>query len=278
MTINSAEFKKHILKVKSMTNGKERSRLINEIAKKYDCSVKTIYREAKKKPGKIGMRKIRADAGRDKVVPKKSELQRIDELIKQDYPLREAVKLCEKETGLKISARKLQKIKKELKTKKLNDKSKFGNKIKALIEKLLNADKIAFDRKIPVRFRYEDDKILKTDLTRSDIDFLLMVIAARYNMTQFAEEKKLRVDDNRLLRMKLKYMLADEIEKLQEDRSIEQFDKISQITARLDDSIKNLSPDFMLSLLVIQSEFKSGMTAEEYLSLLEKYEPQVKRK
>jgi len=275
MKFKGNDFKKAILEIKKLPNGSKKRAAIMQAAKKYETSDKTIYRELKEKPAKIGMREKRSDAGKDKITIGKKELSLLDELIQAGKTLQQAKPLIEKKLKVKISHSKLNKMSSLLKTRSINDNSNYGSEVKSLISKSLKLDEIGFGKTVPVKFKYSD-KVLNVKLTKQDIEQVAMICAARFNMSEFSEKKKLRIDDNRLLRTQLKYIVSEEIQKAMETGSLESLDKLSLIQGRLDDSVGTISPDFELALITIQHEFKDSITPEELLSLFEKYKEELK--
>lgn len=275
MKFKGNKYKEAILKIKKLPNGSKRRALILETAKTFKVSDKQVYREAEKKPALIGLRDKRSDAGKDKTTISKEMLELFDEYIQQGKTMPEAKGLIEKKLNMKISGRSLTKLSSLVKTQKIKNESNYGSEVKAFIMKALKADMIGFGKTVKIPFKH-NERTLEVSLTKQDIEHIGMIIAARYNIKQFSEEKKIRVDDNRLLRLQLKAMVSEEIQKAMETGSLESLDKLSLIQGRLDDSVGAITPDFELALIVIQHEFKSAITPEELLSLMEKYKEEVK--
>lgn len=261
-------FKETLLKIRKLPSGRKKTEAIEAASKKYGTSIKTIYRELKKKPALIGVRDERSDAGNDRVKITRKELSLFDEKIQQGKTLQQAKAEIEKQLDTKISGNKLNKISTMLKTKKINDSSNYGSEIKAVVSKAWNIDEIGFGKTVNVIIPYNNKKI-KAPLTKQDIEQIRDICAARINMTEFANRHKLQLDDNRLLRRMLKYLVAEQIQLAMETSSLASIDTLSLIANRLDDSIKAVTPDFEMVLKLIQAKHNPGITAEELLSDLE---------
>jgi len=274
MKFKGNKYKEQLLSIRKLQQGTKRRAAVKAAAEAFGVSAQTIYRELKKKPSLIGVRDERSDAGNDRVKISKKELSLFDEHIQNGKTLQQARELIEKNLNVKISHNKLNKISGLLKSKTVNDNSNYGSAVKTFIARCLKLDEIGFGKTVAVKFN-GGDKTLTVQLTKQDIEQINMICASRYNMTAYSEKNKLRVDDNRLLRMQLKYIVAEQIQLAMESGSLAALDSLSLIQGRLDDSVGVISPDFKLALITIQNEFKQAITPEELLSLFEKYSEQI---
>lgn len=261
-------FKQALLTIRKLKPGAKKTAAIDAAAKKFKTSAKTIYRELQKKPSLIGVRDQRSDSGNDRVKISKKELSLFDEKLQAGKTLQQARTEIEAELHIKISNNKLNKISAQLKKKQISDNSNFGSEVKALITKALKVEEIGFDKIVNVAVKFGDKKII-VPFKKNDIEQIRDIAAARVNMSNFASKYKLPLDDNRLLRRQLKYMVSEQIQLAMETASLNDINTLTQIANRLDDTIKNITPDFKLVINLIQRYYNSGADAELIQSLLE---------
>ncbi len=258
-----------VKRIKSLPKRSEkRSAAIAEAAERFGVPVRTIYHDCTKPFSKIGIRQKRKDAGKTKVKITAREEKIFNELIQAGYTKAEAKKITEEKMNKKISDRTKTKLGKKLENETIKDDavSSFGSDMKKFLEKLFNFDKIAPGKKIKIKFKNKT-----VFLSKRAISNIFMIVASEYNVNEFKEEKKLKLDGDLLLMAMLKYQLSEQMAIATENNNLDAFNTISLILTRLKDNIKDYSPNFRVMYKVIREEFKKTITKAELVGLIEKY-------
>lgn len=247
---------------------KKRTDAIAAASVKFNVPVRTIYHECTKPFSKIGIRKKRKDAGKNRVKITHTETKLFSELIESGFNKSEAKRIIEEKMNKKISDRTKTKIAKKAESEPVKGKdaevSSFGSEITKFLEKLFKYDKISPNKKIKVRFT----KNITVHLRKKALKLIFMIIAGEYNMMQFKEKNKLQYDGDILQIEMIKYQLTEQMQIAFENNSLDDINKISLVLSRLKDNIADYSPNFIAMKKVINAVYDKTLTNNGLLSLL----------
>jgi len=270
---------------KDITQLKKLSKLINKkryltfkqsLAVKYDVTIRTIENYMNKRTP--GTRKSRNDAGkiRKPVLPREKKIAK--ELISAGVDLKDCKKIIEKETGKKVTDRKLENIRKkvepelsnmnivELPETKEAEPSSFGDKAKEMFQKLFDLDLVAPGYGIKIRVNGRVFSVPK-----EDTDDICLILANAYNRTAGSTFK---VDREQLLRQRLFHLVEQQIRLAVTDRlnskevesMIRQFKNLQQ-DIELDANIRTVEK--------ICKELKPDITWSEIGALIKKHTDEI---
>lgn len=251
---NTKQYRKLIEWLKTLRAQKKREdykKLFKRICKDYNISEKTVYRDLHK--ANPGVRKPRSDQGKErKKVPKKI-IDKIYENMKSGKTQTEAIKLAGH-----ISSKKAAKILID----KEPEESSYGDKIKELIKKVYNADKIS----LPVKVKINN---VRVQLMPEEINDIMMIIATAYNRT-VEDSDKMQVDRLQLAKSKLYYLLDEQIRIAQQQYDLKAIETLSRIYDRLKETDREYDTDFN-TVVKCMRELKPDITISEIIALIKKH-------
>lgn len=251
---NTKAYQQLIERLKELKAKKKRTaykELMKKICINFNISDKTVYRDMHKPTP--GIRKPRADQGKErKKVPKKM-LDNIYELMKTGKTQTEAIKIAGH-----ISSKKAAKI-------TIDDEpaeSSYGDKVKELIRKIYDADKIS----LPVKLKLNN---VTVQLMPDEINDIMMIIATAYNR-QVEDADKMQVDRLQLAKSKLYYLLDEQIRIAQQHYDLKAVEMISRVYDRLKEADREHDADFN-TLIKCMREIKPDITISEIIAMVKKH-------
>lgn len=253
------KFEQDCKKIKNITDPALKKKAIKEIAAVYKISMATIYRHLKKSIPSL--RKVRADAGKEKKPVTKSELAVVSEIIKAGKPRQDAKKLIK---GL--TAHKLGKISKEVKDAKITEAPKaLTSEIKEFLQKFFKLEYISDSSNIVLKIGKR-----KVAITKEDFNDVVMILCNANNRTA-DDNNKLKLDRMQFMRSRLMQMLEEKIRiAKQSSSSSDELEKIMRMHARLERKTDDLNPNFKV-LENICKDLKPDISFDEIFSMVEKY-------
>lgn len=237
--------------LKAMKKRNEYKELMQKISKQYDISDKTIYRDMHKPIP--GIRKSRADQGRERKKIPKELIDKIYENMKSGKSQTEAIKIAGH-----LSSKKAAKIVID----KEPEESYYGDKVKKLIKTIYDADKIS----LPVKLQINGVNVM---LSPEEIDDIIMIIATAYNRC-VEDADKMQVDRLQLAKSKLYYLLDEQIRIAQQQYDLKAVEMISRIYDRLKETDRELDVNFNI-LVKCMKEIKPDITISEIIALIRKH-------
>lgn len=251
---NTKQYQQLIERLKILKTQKKKSDykdLMKKICDEYSISDKTVYRDMHKPTP--GIRKPRADQGKErKKVPKKV-LDKVYELMKSGNSQTEAIKIAGH-----ISSKKAAKINIEAEP----EESSYGDKVKELIRKIYDADKIS----LPVKLKING---INVTLSPEEINDIIMIIATAYNRC-VEDADKMQIDRLQLAKSKLYYLLDEQIRIAQQQYDLKAVEMISRIYDRLKEADKEHDANFN-TLVKCMKEIKPDITISEIIALIRKH-------
>lgn len=257
---------KELMKLRALPSKEQYLEKKENIIKKYGVSARTVEMWLRQRTP--GLRKVRSDAGHNRVKITQKEKRIVSELMKSGKRIKDIKKITENKTTKKMSNRKLNKIRRNEaskitdETEKKTEESNFGDKAKELFEELFELDLIAPDAGVKIKVKGTNFIVRKEYL-----EDICMILANAYNN---AVELKYKVDRNEMLRMKIMNLIEQQVRLamngLVDTKSIE------AITRMFDRLNENVEMDVNIRTVEkVCKELKKDITLSEIISLLKKH-------
>lgn len=232
----------------------------DNIAGKYDVSVRTVQNWVKAKTP--WARDKRDDAGkiRSKVSPKVTGL--IDDALKSGHTKKQVKKIITDKTGKNISNRVLNR---EAKKEVTSDHTGYGSEAKEFFKKLFDIDLIPSDKGIKMKYKNSNFIINKSDL--ADV---CMILANAYVRSTGSSTFKI---NRAAMRRSNLWQMFDEAVTLINDRGVNITDlkEISLFIQRLEIDRNKINPRAVTVWKIVQN-YNPSVTLDEVISLAEELE------
>lgn len=261
MKYNIKEFSEEINRVKGMVDGTKKTKAIEMLCERYKVSQATIYRHLKKRMP--GIRKARADRGKEKVKPSVKEVKLAAELIKAGKSRQEAKKEIETVTGRKVTSTKLRKLSERLKKENPEiEISGFGKVIKIFLEKYFQLDNIAPEANIPIKLGTKEFEI-----KREDFEDIIMILTNAYNR-KATNGDRLKLDRDQMRERMLMNLFEWQIQVASETGNIKDVETLSRIYDRMKPE-SNMDVNIK-TLELVCKELRPDITLKEIIGILRK--------
>ncbi len=230
---------------------------MKRIAKKFSISVKTVYRDMKKKIP--GLRKTRSDQGKLKTKLSAATVEKANELMKAGKTKKEA------QTVLNISQRKMKRLNEKNKSAAFehSEVSKYGGEAKEFFKKLFDYDLIAPDRGIGLHYKGTSFIVPK-----SDLNDIILILTNAYNSKIFADEKKLPFDRTELRSAMMQHLIEEQMRLAKESADYKLVEALTRMIDRLKEDAA-LSDDFETIVKVCQT-LKPDISTTDVIALIKK--------
>ncbi|MBW7888383.1 MAG: hypothetical protein H3C35_08495 [Bacteroidetes bacterium] len=242
---------------------------MKRIAKIFSISVKTVYRDMKKKIP--GLRKTRSDQGKLKTKLSAATVEKANELMKAGKTKHEAQKI------LKMSDRKMKRLNNRNKTAqvsdtfrqteggqaKVSDTSRFGDKAKEFFKKLFEYDLIAPDKGVGLKHGGTSFVV-----TKSDLNDVILILTNSYNRKIFADENKLPFDRTRLRHVMTEHLIEEQMRLARESGDYKMVEAITRMNDRLKED--SVLPDDFDTMIKMCRELKADISETDVIALIKK--------
>lgn len=246
------------LSTKRSEAGEQYKKLRDKICKNFSISVKTVYRDLRRKVP--GLRKNRSDRGKYKSRVSNNELKVYEEIIMAGKSHSKA-----KEKA-KISNRKSLRIREKLSTPSggknnagKESESMFGKNAKIFFEKIFDFDLIAPEKEI---------KIKNFSVPKEDLKDIILVLANAYNRQCFADKNKLKVSRQELRDMMMHHLVEEQIVLARDAMDYKMIESITRMLDRLNEDKK--LPDDFATIIKLCKELKPDINENEIVRLIKK--------
>lgn len=256
------KYKQDLQKVKKIVDRVARKKAIDQLCKTWEVSERSLYRDLKNPNPAI--RKIRCDAGTDKVKASKKELKMFRELVHAGKDLHQAKDIVEKKSKRVITQYQVNKISNDIKTMNVPEESSFGEDIEKFLKKYFKLDLIAPENGIKVKLGS-----LSFIVTKEDVVDIILILTNSYNRNS-KDDKKLKMDRNQLVRQKIYHVIEKMLRIAEDTGSVKELEAITRMKKRLDISTQNLNPNFKVVEKVCK-ELQPEITFDTIYHLIEKH-------
>lgn len=239
-------------------------KLRDELAAKYEVSIRTVQLWLNKKNPAI--RKKREDAGRERVKLSPTVKTKLHDAVSSGANKKQALELIVNNKGTKVSKYKADKIlKSEAEAIRAENKpAAFAEDISEFVEKYFKLDLIPENKSIMIKM----DKV-KFPLTRSDMKDIQMILKNAHNRAQYAAEKRLKLDRTHLRRVRTWHLFEQLLDEAIARNDQKTFNSLTLAMQRLElDPSKFANPNWE-TLEAVCKELKPDITFDEIYSLVE---------
>lgn len=259
---NITKYRQDLKKLSRVTDPQTRYTKVRQLAKAWECSVATIYRDLRKPAP--GTHKVRDDRG----VPRKratmKEFDMFRELIIAGKTIEEARAIVQKKSGRDLSSRKANELFQTVKQfpPKDEEQSNFGGEFKKFIEKYFELDMMSPVAGIKIKLGK-----ISFNVSQEDVTDIVMILVNAYNRSS---ESKLKLDRKMIVKMRIEHLIERLLRDAEERMDIKSLEAITRMKKRLDIVVSNLSPNLKV-LQSIVTELKPEITFDEIYHLVQKH-------
>ena len=248
------------LKKLQVTDKEAFKNLADKVLKSFDISRATLYRQIGKRVP--GVRKRRADAGKEKKPVSKKAKNMVTELRVAGVRKKDALKIVEKKTGRKISSVKAVGIEQKADI----EKSSFGSAAKEFIRKILELDFIA-----PESGLYFKHNGVAFKVSRDYLEDISLVLMTAYSES-VGGGQVLKVDRDELVRSQIFHLMQEAMRVATSNFDFELVQKIAGMwkSMKMNQDTKELKGDFEVFEKCIR-DVKPDISKREIISLIKKH-------